>query len=58
MRTSQGIRDAVNRVINVMILVIMYNTAAVLNTRTASTVHNTEVILPLVACTLKVWRPM
>jgi hypothetical protein len=44
MRSSQGIRDTVNRVINVMILVIIYNNAAVLSTRTASTVHNTEVI--------------
>jgi hypothetical protein len=42
--------------INVMILVIIFNNAAVLNTRTACTVHNTGVVRQ--CCTMKVGRPM
>jgi hypothetical protein len=44
MRSSQGIRHAVNRVINEMIVIISVNNAAVQNTRTSITVHNTEVV--------------
>jgi hypothetical protein len=47
MRSSQGKRDVVSRVISVMILVIICNNTAVSNIRTASTVYSSEVILPI-----------
>jgi hypothetical protein len=47
LRYSKGIQDAVKRAINVIIFLIVYNKATVINTRTPSKVHRGEVISPV-----------